>query len=177
MTVAAKRDAPHVRFRETGYWLDKTVDQLLTEAVAKAPDKVAIVADRVDREQAPRLTYKELERLADRAASSLLRLGEEAGLLYLVVYLATGLLTGILRRALRAPSARVERRRVLGGSLLHALLDVAYQAKTMADDPDLAASPVAQDLAALPADRRAALSAVCKAINENLPTATACSVK
>src|SRR5947207_2302527 len=79
MKVAAKRDAPHVRFRETGYWLDKTVDQLLTEAVAKAPDKVAIVADRVDREQAPRLTYKELERLADRAASSLLRLGVGRG--------------------------------------------------------------------------------------------------
>ena len=75
MTVAAKRGAPHVRFRETGYWLDKTVDQLLTEAVAKAPDKVAIVADRADREQAPRFTYRDLERLADRAASSLLRLG------------------------------------------------------------------------------------------------------
>ena len=79
MTVAAKRDAPHVRFRETGYWLDKTVDQILTEAVAKAPDKVAILADRADREQAPRLTYKELERLADRAASSLLRLGVGRG--------------------------------------------------------------------------------------------------
>jgi cyclohexanecarboxylate-CoA ligase len=79
MTATAKRDAPHVRFRETGYWLDKTVDQILTEAVAKAPDKVAIVADRADREQAPRLTYKELERLADRAASSLLRLGVGRG--------------------------------------------------------------------------------------------------
>jgi cyclohexanecarboxylate-CoA ligase len=79
MTVTAKRDAPDIRFRETGYWLDKTVDQLLTEAVAKAPDKVAIVADRADREQAPRLTYKELQRLADRAASSLLRLGVGRG--------------------------------------------------------------------------------------------------
>jgi cyclohexanecarboxylate-CoA ligase len=79
MTVTAKRDAPDVRFRETGHWLDKTVDQLLTEAVAKAPDKVAIVADRADREQAPRLTYRELERLANRAASSLLRLGVGRG--------------------------------------------------------------------------------------------------
>ena len=33
----------------------------------------------------------------------------------------------------------------------------------------MAASTVAQYLAALPADRRAALSAVRKAINENLP--------
>ena len=41
----------------------------------------------------------------------------------------------------------------------------------------MTASTVAQYLAALPADRRAALSAVRKAINENLPDATACSVK
>jgi len=38
---------------------------------------------------------------------------------------------------------------------------------------DMTASTVAQYLAALPADRRAALSAVRKTINENLPTATA----
>jgi len=42
---------------------------------------------------------------------------------------------------------------------------------------NITASTVAQYLAALPADRRAALSAVPKAINENLPAATACSVK
>ena len=42
---------------------------------------------------------------------------------------------------------------------------------------NMAASTVAQYLAALPSDRRAALSAVHKAINENLATATACSVK
>ena len=59
--AAAKRDTSPASFREAGYWLDKTVDQLLTEAVAKAPDKVSIVADRADREQALRLTYKELE--------------------------------------------------------------------------------------------------------------------
>jgi len=41
----------------------------------------------------------------------------------------------------------------------------------------MTASTVAQYLAALPADRRAALGAVRKAINENLPGATACSVK
>ena len=39
---------------------------------------------------------------------------------------------------------------------------------------NMTASTVAQYLAALPADRRAALSAVREAINENLP---ACSVK
>ena len=41
----------------------------------------------------------------------------------------------------------------------------------------MAASTVAQYLAALPADRRAALSAVRKVINENLPDATPCGVK
>jgi cyclohexanecarboxylate-CoA ligase len=62
-------------FRDAGYWLDKTVDQLLTEAAARTPDKVSIVADRADRDQARRLTYRELEDLAERAASSLRKLG------------------------------------------------------------------------------------------------------
>ena len=80
MTVAAAiRDTSHANFRQAGYWLDKTVDELLTEAVAKTPDKIAIVADRADRDQAPRLTYRELNDLADRAASSLLRLGVGRG--------------------------------------------------------------------------------------------------
>jgi cyclohexanecarboxylate-CoA ligase len=77
--TAAKRDSSPASFREAGYWLDKTVDQLLTEAVAKAPDKVSIVADRADRERALRLTYKELERHANCAATSLLRLGVGRG--------------------------------------------------------------------------------------------------
>src|SRR6516164_8608312 len=80
MTVAgAKSATSHASFRQAGYWLDKTVDQLLTEAAARTPDKVALVADRVDREQAPRFTYRELEKLADRAATSLLRLGVGRG--------------------------------------------------------------------------------------------------
>src|ERR1700716_3575261 len=62
-------------FRAAGYWLDKTVDQLLTEAAARTPDKVFIVADRADRDQARRLTCRELEDLAERAASSLRKLG------------------------------------------------------------------------------------------------------
>ena len=77
--AAAKRDSSPASFREAGYWLDKTVDQLLTEAVARTPDKVSIVADRADREQAVRLTYRELESRANRAATSLLRLGVGRG--------------------------------------------------------------------------------------------------
>jgi cyclohexanecarboxylate-CoA ligase len=77
--VAARQGTSQERFREAGYWLDKTIDQLLTEAVARTPVKLAIVADRTDREQLPRLTYMELERLAGRAASSLVRLGVGRG--------------------------------------------------------------------------------------------------
>jgi cyclohexanecarboxylate-CoA ligase len=77
--AAAKTGMSQDKFREAGYWLDKTIDQLLTEAVAKAPDKVAMIADRVDREQARRFTYKELQRLADRAAGSLHRMGVGRG--------------------------------------------------------------------------------------------------
>jgi len=77
--AAAKLGTSHAGFRKAGYWLDKTVDQLLAEAATKSPDKIAIVADRADREQAPRLTYRELENLVDRAASSLLRLGIKRG--------------------------------------------------------------------------------------------------
>src|ERR1700687_4413518 len=69
------QDMSRDHFREAGYWLDKTVDQLLIEAIARTPDKISIIADRADREQALRLTYWELGSLVDRAASSLNRLG------------------------------------------------------------------------------------------------------
>lgn len=75
IATAVERSVSHASFREAGYWLDKTVDQLLAEAVARTPDKISIVADRADRTQSRRLTYKELDNLADRAATSLLRLG------------------------------------------------------------------------------------------------------
>ena len=76
MVIAtAKQGISQNNFREAGYWLDKTVDQLLSEAIARTPDKISIVADRADREQALRLTYRELGNLIDRAASSLNRLG------------------------------------------------------------------------------------------------------
>src|SRR5258706_325142 len=75
MISTAKQGMAQNNFREAGYWLDKTVDQLLNEAIARTPDKIAIIADRADREQALRLTYRELGNLVDRAASSLSRVG------------------------------------------------------------------------------------------------------
>jgi len=35
--ATAKQDMSRGHFREAGYWLDKTVDQLLTEAAASTP--------------------------------------------------------------------------------------------------------------------------------------------
>src|ERR1700738_683115 len=75
MISTAKQGMAQNNFREAGYWLDKTVDQLLNEAISRTPDKIAIMADRADREQALRLTYRELGNLVDRAAISLSRLG------------------------------------------------------------------------------------------------------
>src|SRR6266705_4919168 len=79
MVATAKQDMSRDHFREAGYWLDKTVDQLLTEAAASTPGKVAVVADRADRDQARLFTYRELEDLAERAASSLRKLGVGPG--------------------------------------------------------------------------------------------------
>src|SRR5258708_13792993 len=75
MVATAKQGMSQNNFREAGYWLDKAVDQLLSEAIARTPDKISIIADRADREQALRLTYRELGSLVDRAARSLNRLG------------------------------------------------------------------------------------------------------
>ena len=69
--AAAKQGMSRNNFREAGYWLDKTVDQLLSEAIVRTPDKIAIIADRADREQARLFTYRELEDLAERGASAL----------------------------------------------------------------------------------------------------------
>jgi cyclohexanecarboxylate-CoA ligase len=79
VTATAKQGTSRDHFREAGYWLDKTVDQLLTEAAARMPDKISIVADRADREQVRVFSYRELEGLAERAASSLRKLGVGPG--------------------------------------------------------------------------------------------------
>jgi cyclohexanecarboxylate-CoA ligase len=75
MVIATAKQGMEQNFREAGYWLDKTVDQLLIEAAALSPDKIAIVADRADRPEARLFKYRELEELSERAASSLRKLG------------------------------------------------------------------------------------------------------
>src|SRR5260370_8292371 len=66
-------------FREAGYWLDKTVDQLLTEAAGSKSGKVGVVGDRADRDQDRGFAYCELEDLAEGAATSLRNLGVGPG--------------------------------------------------------------------------------------------------
>jgi cyclohexanecarboxylate-CoA ligase len=79
VTATANQGMSRDHFRKAGYWLDKTVDQLLTEAAARTADRISIVADRADREQVRIFSYRELEGLAERAASSLRKLGVDPG--------------------------------------------------------------------------------------------------
>ena len=64
--------------RAQGYWIDRSVDSLLVEAVAHCPDKQAVVAYRDDRprDEAPvRISFAELSTLVARVAGSLRTLG------------------------------------------------------------------------------------------------------
>jgi cyclohexanecarboxylate-CoA ligase len=79
MSSASARQGTGERFRNSGYWLDQTVDQLLIDAATKTPQKVAIVADRMDRDQRQRITYRQLLIRVDRVAQSLKNLGISKG--------------------------------------------------------------------------------------------------
>jgi|SRR5579875_1752563 len=61
--------------RDSGFWLDKNYDEFLQQAIARSPDKLAVLADRADRQDRHRLTYAELGDLVSRAAAALQRLG------------------------------------------------------------------------------------------------------
>ena len=65
--------------RASGLWIDKNFDEFLQQAVAATPGKLALIADRADRQEAKRLTYAELADLIARAAASLRRLGISRG--------------------------------------------------------------------------------------------------
>jgi hypothetical protein len=60
------------------------------------------------------------------------------GAAYVALLVVVRTLTRWALSSLRAPGTLALRRQVLGASLLHALLDVAYQAQVMADDGKLA---------------------------------------
>ena len=65
--------------RAGGFWIDKSYDEFLARIIARAPDKLALLAYRMDRAEGRRLTYAELGDLISRAAASLRRLGIGAG--------------------------------------------------------------------------------------------------
>lgn len=70
----------HARdMRTKGFWIDQTFSAFLANTIASTPDKLAIVADRADRDSPKRLTYAELGDLVGRAASALRALGVGRG--------------------------------------------------------------------------------------------------
>jgi cyclohexanecarboxylate-CoA ligase len=65
--------------REGDFWIDKSYDEFIQPTIARAPDKLALLAYRQDRVEGRRFTYAELGDLISRAAASLRRLGIGAG--------------------------------------------------------------------------------------------------
>jgi cyclohexanecarboxylate-CoA ligase len=58
-----------------GFWRDRTINDELDACVAACPDKLALVALRVEAGDTRRFTYRELATMADRIAVGLHRLG------------------------------------------------------------------------------------------------------
>jgi cyclohexanecarboxylate-CoA ligase len=71
--------ARRLAMRQAGYWVDKTMDEFLDHALSAFPDKEALVAYRVDREQPVRLTYRQLCDRVERAANALRLMGVAHG--------------------------------------------------------------------------------------------------
>ncbi len=61
------------RYRTSGYWAGEPLDEILRSAAARWPDSPAVIDDGI------RLTYAELDRRADAAATGLLALGISEG--------------------------------------------------------------------------------------------------
>lgn len=60
---------------KAGFWRDRTINDDLDACLAGHPDKSAITAVSLDRNETKRISYRELARLADRVAVGLARLG------------------------------------------------------------------------------------------------------
>jgi cyclohexanecarboxylate-CoA ligase len=65
--------------REAGFWLDRTIDDYLFEAIRRTPDKSALVGYRADRAGPVRLSYRDLDDKVALAAAALRGLGVERG--------------------------------------------------------------------------------------------------
>ena len=80
MTDKAFDPVAHGRaMREAGFWLDRTIDEFLLEAIRLAPDKPALIAYRADRTEPKRISYAELGDQVARAAGALRAMGVGGG--------------------------------------------------------------------------------------------------
>ncbi len=76
MNAKAFDPAAHARaMREGGFWMDRTMDEFLVEAIQRAPDKPALVAYRADRAEPVRMSYRELGDRVAVAAGALRDMG------------------------------------------------------------------------------------------------------
>ncbi|WP_016693530.1 AMP-binding protein [Rhodococcus rhodochrous] len=71
-------DATVDRWREQGWWEDRSIRSLLTEAAERYPDRVALVGHRTDGDRVTR-TYREFDRNAHHAANVFASLGVVPG--------------------------------------------------------------------------------------------------
>ena len=80
MTVPRFDPTAHARaMRAGGFWLDTTIDGYLADAIARVPDKPAVIADSIDGGTPVRLTYRELGDRVARTAAALAGLGVARG--------------------------------------------------------------------------------------------------
>jgi cyclohexanecarboxylate-CoA ligase len=61
--------------REKGFWLDRTIDECLSQAIDRAPHKPALVAHRADRVEPVRMSYRDLGDKVALAAGALRAMG------------------------------------------------------------------------------------------------------
>ncbi len=61
------------RYRDLGVWLDQTIDEAVSSAAQKSPDKIAIVTEQ------SKITYAELDERSDRLADGLYDAGLRPG--------------------------------------------------------------------------------------------------
>ena len=80
MTAHAFDPVAHGRaMREGGFWLDRTIDQFLVEAIRRTPENDALVGYRADRDAPTRISYRQLDDKVAVAAAALRRLGVGPG--------------------------------------------------------------------------------------------------
>lgn len=80
MTAGRFDPAAHARaMRAGGFWLDKSFDTCIVDAVARTPDKPALVAYRADRDGSRRFSWREFADAVSRCAAGLEDLGVGTG--------------------------------------------------------------------------------------------------